>query len=216
MRFVSKSAKTIALICAAMAFATVHASAQDFFSFFGGNDRPAPQERSYPRLPFADDRGYDYSPRTDRAPARQRSSGQAFCVRTCDGRFFPIGSTDGTSRVATCKSQCPSSETKIYYGGTIENAATDNGKSYADLPNAFRYRNEIVSGCTCNGKDQFGLAPIKIEDDPTVRKGDIVAGKDGLMITRRSDDRGATLESTPASRSLRDRYARVPVLASDN
>ena len=45
------------------------------------------------------------------------------------------------------------------------------GKPYSELPNAFRYRNEIVAGCTCNGKDQFGLAPVKIENDPTLAQG---------------------------------------------
>ena len=59
-------------------------------------------------------------------------------------------------------------------------------KPYSELPNAFRYRNELVAGCTCNGKDQIGLAPVKIEDDPTLRKGDIVAGENGLLVAGRS------------------------------
>ncbi len=59
-------------------------------------------------------------------------------------------------------------------------ASTEGGKSYSDLPNAFRYRKELVAGCTCNGKDPTGLAAIKIDDDKTLRKGDIVAGFNGL------------------------------------
>ena len=61
-----------------------------------------------------------------------------------------------------------------------------NGKPYSELPNAFRYRNELVAGCTCNGKDPVGLASVKIENDPTLRKGDIVAGDDGLMVAGRA------------------------------
>ena len=92
-------------------------------------------------------------------------------------------------------------------------AATETGKPYSELPNAFRYRNEIVAGCTCNGKDQIGLAPVKIEDDPTLRKGDIVAGADGLMVAGHgADRRGASLNFSPASESVR---ARVPVVASE-
>ena len=50
----------------------------------------------------------------------------------------------------------------------------------------FAIATTLVAGCTCNGKDQIGLAPVKIEDDPTLRKGDIVAGEDGLMVAGRS------------------------------
>ena len=79
---------------------------------------------------------------------------QAYCVRTCDGRYFPIAASDSQSRAASCSSFCPASETKVVYGSNIDNAATENGKPYSELPNAFRYRNELVAGCTCNGKDQ--------------------------------------------------------------
>ena len=109
---------------------------------------------------------------------------------------------DGQSRAASCNSFCPASETKVVYGSSIDHAATENGKPYSELPNAFRYRNELVAGCTCNGKDQLGLAPVKIEDDPTLRKGDIVAGANGLVVAARaSDRRGASLNFSPASAS---------------
>jgi hypothetical protein len=104
----------------------------------------------------------------------------------------------------------------LVYGSNIDDAATESGKPYSELPNAFRYRNEIVAGCTCNGKDQIGLAPVKIENDPTLRKGDIVAGPGGLMVAGRSADRrGASLNFSPASESVRSRYQRVPVVASE-
>lgn len=97
----------------------------------------------------------------------------------------------------------------------IDNSATEDGKPYSELPNAFRYRDEIVSGCTCNGKDPVGLAAVKIEDDPTLRKGDIVAGKDGLMSVSRPDRRGASLNFTPAPERIRAKYERAPVLARE-
>jgi len=152
----------------------------------------------------------------DPRPRVAYSGGQAYCVRTCDGRYFPITASDNQSRAASCNSFCPASETKVVYGSTIDNAAMENGKPYSELPNAFRYRNEIVAGCTCNGKDQFGLAPVKIENDPTLRKGDIVAGTDGLMVASHgADRRGASLNFSPVSGALRARYPRVPVVASD-
>ena len=123
-------------------------------------------------------------------------------MRTCDGRYFPIAATGNQSKAASCNSFCPASETRVVYGSNIDNAVTESGKPYSELPNAFRYRNELVAGCTCNGKDPAGLASVKIEDDPTLRKGDIVAGSGGLMVAGRgADRRGASLASLARSRS---------------
>ena len=91
----------------------------------------------------------------------------------------------------------------------------ENGKPYSELPNAFRYRNEIVAGCTCNGKDAMGLAQVKIESDPTLRSGDIVAGANGLMVANKSDRRGASLEFSPASEKIKARYRHPPVVAKE-
>ena len=138
-------------------------------------------------------------------------------MRTCDGRYFPIPDPTTPSRAATCSNFCPASETRVVYGGNIDNAATENGKPYSELPNAFRYRNEIVAGCTCNGKDPVGLASVKIEDDPTLRKGDIVAGEHGLVVAGRSADRrGASLNFSPAPDRIRAKYSRVPVVAGSS
>jgi hypothetical protein len=137
-------------------------------------------------------------------------------VRGCDGRYFPISAADNQSRAASCNSFCPASDTKVVYGSSIDNAVTESGKPYSELPNAFRYRNEMVTGCTCNGKDQVGLAPVKIENDPTLRKGDIVSGSNGLMVAGRSaDKRGASLNLSPASNAVRAHYQRVPIVASE-
>jgi hypothetical protein len=156
-------------------------------------------------------------PRNERGRSRVISyGGQAFCVRTCDGRYFPVSGSDSQSRAASCSSFCPASDTKVVYGSNIDDAATEGGKPYSELPNAFRYRDELVAGCTCNGKDQIGLAPVRIEDDPTVRKGDLVAGLQGLMVAGRSaDKRGASLNFSPASKSVLSRYQHVPVVARE-
>jgi hypothetical protein len=199
-----------ALMCAS-ALAPA-AQAQDFFSaLFGGMGRA---RGPYISLPFANNDG---SMPVQRGETRRYGGGgQAFCVRTCDGRYFPVTASDNASRAASCNSFCPASDTTVFYGSSIDNAAAETGKSYSELPNAFRYRNEIVAGCTCNGKDQIGLAPVKIEDDPTLRKGDIVAGENGLLVASRSaDKRGAELNFSPASDKVRAKYERVPVVARE-
>ena len=137
-------------------------------------------------------------------------------MRTCDGRYFPLQATGNETRAASCNSFCPASETKVVYGSNIDNATTDAGKPYSELPNAFRFRNEIVAGCTCTGKSETGLAPVKIEDDPTLRSGDIVAGADGLVVARKAGDRrGVSMNFTPAPQHVSARVQGAPVLASD-
>jgi Protein of unknown function (DUF2865) len=196
---------------------TPAAHAQDFFSaLFGGLSRRAPQQQPYVSMPFANEDGSIPAQRGDKQPRYAGGGGQAFCVRTCDGRYFPIAASDNASKAASCNSFCPASETKVVYGSNIDGAATDTGKRYSELPNAFRYRTEMVAGCTCNGKDPTGLAAVTIEDDPTLRKGDIVAGANGLVVAGRSADRrGAELNFSPASDRVRAKYERAPVVASE-
>jgi Protein of unknown function (DUF2865) len=217
---VMRSAKAAA---AAMAVATLAlglappAQAEDFLSalfraFSGGRVR-AP---AMVPMPFAGESDQVFLPGEHSGPRFTYGGGQAFCVRTCDGRYFPLAASVRESQAASCNNFCPASQTEVVYGSNIDNAATETGQPYSELPNAFRYRDEIVAGCTCNGRDQIGLAPVKIEDDPTLRRGDIVAGADGLMVAgRRADQRGASLNFSPAPDRLRAKYGQVPVVARE-
>lgn len=205
-------AAAVALL-ATSALPTSSARAEDFFSaLFGafGGRRAAPPPI---RVPFPD----DDMPRSDAPRSRVYGGGTAYCVRGCDGRYFPAQGADNESKAQSCKSFCPTSETTLVYGANIDDATTTSGKSYSDLPNAFRYRKEIVQGCTCNGKTSVGLAPVKVEDDPTLRKGDIVAGADGLVVANRSagDRRGVAVNFSPLPESLRAKFRHVPVVARE-
>jgi hypothetical protein len=204
-----------AALLSCVAALTPAARAEDFlsalFGAFGGHRVHVP---SMP-LPFANE-GEVNAPASPAEVRPRFAGGQAYCVRTCDGRYFPITGPGNESRAAACNSFCPASETKLVYGSNIDSAATEAGKPYSELPNAFRYRNEVVAGCTCNGKDQFGLAKIRIEDDPTLRKGDLVASANGLLVAGRgADQRGAAMNFSPAPRQLNARYQHVPVVASE-
>jgi hypothetical protein len=213
---VSRSAKRLAwgaAIFSVVSTLAPAAQAEDFFSaLFGGFGGGRRHAQPYISLPFSSDGGPVAAP----IERPRYGGGLAYCVRTCDGRYFPVTASDNASRAASCNSFCPASETKVVYGSNIDNAATENGKPYSELPNAFRYRNELVAGCTCNGKDQIGLAPVKIENDPTLRKGDIVAGENGLVAAGRSADRrGASLDFSPVSDRVRAKYSRAPVVAQE-
>ena len=214
---------------------TSMAQAQDFFGLFGGFGYRPRQPMTQPPTPLG------YRPQPPMSPPPYGSEGhegqmigpegevlvrprpayaypggsQAYCVRTCDGRHFPITSSGNQSKASSCSNLCPAAETRVVYGSSIDDAVTEGGKPYSELPNAYRYRDELVKGCTCNGKDPAGLASIRIEDDPTLRKGDIVASGNGLMVAGRgADRRGASLNLSPAPQSVRSHYRRVPIVAA--
>lgn len=185
----------------------------DFLSaLFGalGARPPVPPPPRMP-LPFAEDGQPSKDAR--RAPASY-GTGQAWCVRRCDGRYFPI---NGPDKVGACNRFCPASKTDVVYGSDIDRATTADGQPYSELPNAFRYRNEMIAGCTCTGA-ATGLAAISIENDPTLRKGDIVARPDGLMVAGRNagkNDSAAMNFSPMSPRTIRAHFKQVPVVASE-
>ncbi|MES2751609.1 MAG: DUF2865 domain-containing protein, partial [Pseudomonadota bacterium] len=191
--FLNYRIAAVVLVLAASFAVAPTAHARDFFtSFFGGMMNDNGHARA-PSTPFAPEFGDPAQPkRVDVYGGRYGGGSTAFCVRTCDGRYFPLTATKGQSRADACKSFCPASDTKVVLGSDIDNAATETGKPYSALPNAFKYRNELVAGCTCNGKTSAGLALVKIEDDPTLRKGDIVAGPNGLMVASGNKNRSAS------------------------
>jgi Protein of unknown function (DUF2865) len=132
------------------------------------------------------------------------------------GRFFPLMSANNATPVETCNAMCPAAKTRVFHGGSEIGSATDaNGARYSSLEQAFTYRKTIVPGCSCNGKDAFGLAPVDVMADPTLRTGDIVATSDGLKAfeggrseAHKTADFTPAQNSTRVSGSVRDRLSR--------
>jgi hypothetical protein len=203
------------LVAGSLLLASAPAQAGFFERLFDGLDRAF---RAPERLPdavreFAD----PIEPRSERPldPSGQAMGGpaRAFCVRTCDGHFFPVRAHPGLSAAEACHAFCPASQTAVFAGGSIDYAVAPNGSRYGDLPNAFAYRKHLVAGCTCNGRDQFGLAHIDINNDPTLRPGDVVsAGKNMVAFTGRQNQ---TAQFTPAgnySRFSRDHRGQLSAM----
>jgi hypothetical protein len=154
----------------------VSASAQGLFDFFfGGPRRQGPPSSA---SSYADPN----SPTGGRESAPQSSGGGvAFCVRLCDGRYFPIQRASGANPAQVCGSFCPAARTKVFNGSTIDYASASDGQRYKDMTNAFAYRDKTVADCTCNGKDPYGLVTADAHNDPTLRQGDIVATEQGFV-----------------------------------
>ncbi len=138
-----------------------------------------------------------------RAPARAESTpAGANCVRVSDGFHFPVQAHAGVSAAEACHALCPASETKLYSGGAIDNAVARDGSRYADLDTAFLYRKQLVAGSTCNGRDAFGLARVDVNTDPTLRPGDIVATKSGLLAVTSMKDKVAEFAPMGTDRAV--------------
>ena len=194
----------VAVMAAALAVAAPQpAAAQNVFQrIFGGLfHSPAPGQA--PGQPPAEARAFD-NPFTALAraidpPRREDSStgpATAFCVRTCDGFHFQVRANAGASTAQMCHAFCPGSDTRLYVGSNIDYATTNDGSRYADLGTAHEYQKQLVAGCTCNGRNPFGLAHIDVDTDPTLRPGDVVATKNGLMAVTGTKDK--TAEFSPA------------------
>jgi len=152
-----------------------------FDMFFGGAQkqqaRQAPPQASFFADPFAHNQ-----PAPQPAPQqRVAGSGPAFCVRSCDGKYFPLTMRGNASPVQTYQAFCPASVTKVFYGSTIDGATASNGERYADSENAYAYRKALRADCTCNGRDTAGLASVDLMLDTSLRPGDVIATTDGLV-----------------------------------
>ncbi|QPF88384.1 DUF2865 domain-containing protein [Bradyrhizobium genosp. L] len=158
-------------------------SAEGLFDlFFGGaqkqQSRQAPPQANF----FADPFGNNQQPERPAAPvARVAGSGPAFCVRSCDGKYFPLTMRGNATPVQMCQAFCPATPTKVYYGSNIDSASSSTGARYADSESAYAYRKELHADCTCNGRDPAGLAPVDLALDTSLRAGDVIATTDGLV-----------------------------------
>ncbi len=81
---------------------------------------------------------------------------RTMCVRLCDGFYFPISFDVRRESFyrdnRACMKRCDGKARLFYYpssGGSIEKMIDLSGRSYRALPNAFRYRKSLVSGCAC-------------------------------------------------------------------
>lgn len=178
--------------------------AQEFAHEIMSGGRMNSQASSSSRLlAYGGDEQATFPPRASHRARSPDLRTAAYCVRSCDGRYFPAPSVDKNSVAESCKNLCPSGETQVFYGSSIDGAHSPKGQAYSDLPNAFRYRKELVAGCTCNGKDVVGLASIKPEDDDTLRRGDMLATADGMKVVRRIVDGEPQLAATSSPISSR-------------
>src|ERR1700687_4373006 len=157
------------------------ASAEGLFDFFfGGAQKQQQHQAPSPANFFADPFGLNQQPAPTAPRPVASGSGPAFCVRSCDGRYFPL-TRGNASPVQMCQAFCPASPTRVFFGSNIDGATSASGERYADSENAFAYRKALRADCTCNGRDAAGLAPVALTLDTSLRQGDVIATTNGLV-----------------------------------
>ncbi len=73
-----------------------------------------------------------------------------------------------------------------------------SGQAYTALPNAFRYRKEIVAGCSCRRPGQSWADALKNADDSsTLESGDIVVTDQNAKALSQPKPSGKPAASTP-------------------
>ena len=128
------------------------------------------------------------------------------CVRACDGYYFPISYSTLPNRFAddarACQRLCPAAEAELYSfrnpGEDMEQAVSVSGQPYTALPNAFRYRKEIIAGCSCRRPGQSWADALKNADDSsTLESGDIVVTDQNAKALSQPKPSGKPGASTP-------------------
>ena len=213
--------KTLGLLVAAIAAMTVAApiapASAQVFDFLFAQRRPAPPPSASAYTdPYPQFSPFGIRPAEPERRAAPSGGSVAYCVRLCDGRYFPIQRSSGADPTQVCNSFCPATKTKIFSGSGIDHSIARDGGRSGDLENAFAYRDRVVADCSCNGKDAFGLVTTSAADDPTLRHGDVVATDNGFVAYtggRRRSAEFTPIESyTGFSSELRARLEGIKIV----
>ena len=164
----------VAGIIGSVALAPERSSAEGLLDFFFGGGQKQQHQTSF----FANI--FNNNPQPTPPGPIVASSGPAFCVRSCDGKYFPLVG-GAASPAQMCQAFCPASPTKVFFGSRIDSAYAASGERYTDSETAFAYRKALRADCTCNGHNPGGLAPVDLTLDGSLRPGDIFATADGLV-----------------------------------
>jgi hypothetical protein len=212
--FIRKTACAALLSAAAV---SSPAQAGLFDVLFG--DRSPPRPATYDRLPPPAPILYSPTPRTARspglpgnlsrvdAPARRGAArvvtlgtgGQAFCVRACDGYYFPLptGMGQGTE-TELCSTACPGTQVEVFRSrsGGIDKAVSGRGSSYSETARAFAYRKASIPACGCRKPASYAEWAARLLVDPTLRAGDLIVNETGASVVASTARPGTPLKTS--------------------
>jgi hypothetical protein len=181
--------------------------------FLFGPDEPAPrssaplpqrQRRAKPQNGAIGDVRFGKPGLSGGSGFSSEPSAGGFCVRTCDGYYFPLIKSTRATRQQSCELACPSAPMEIYDGSTIESARNSKGQRYSALPVAFAFRDKATGRCACNDpRTSQSFFEKTARNDPTLQSGDVVVETDGAFVY--SGAKLVPLSNAAMSTTLRDR-----------
>jgi hypothetical protein len=150
-------------------------------------------------------------------PRRDSGTYRTLCVRSCDGYYFPISFSTTRQHLAedevTCQQLCPGGGDLYYHSVRSEGPEqmrSMKGDAYADLENAFRYRDVLDQSCTCGtsagapiSTPADALTVASVEPAPVPRSRPAPGADPETMLNRLGDlsfDVGGRAEATASVR----------------
>jgi hypothetical protein len=169
---------------ASLFMASAPAVAEDLLDFlFGPEQEAAPQRET--RTPSGDVR---FGPKR---PVKKPGGGGGrgathvggYCVRTCDGYFFPLIKSSRATRQQSCNFACPSATVEIYDGANIETSRNARGETYKSLLESVAGRADASARCSCNDPlTSAAYSRDAARTDPTLQTGDFVIEDEGPLV----------------------------------
>jgi hypothetical protein len=154
----------------------------------------------------------------------QSSGFRTLCVRVCDGFYFPISFQAPQSRFRDdeqiCQRTCPAAEVMLFShrnpGEDVAQAVSISGRLYTELPQAFKYRTEFNSACSCRRAGQSWAEALGQMRDTTLERGDIVVtGERAKAMSQPLPAQGRPLRQDSRSAAPAPQPAPVPVAPAD-
>ncbi len=158
--------------------------------------------------------GQQSQPQQQSRSSNKGPKARNFCVRTCDGYFFPLDGMQNKgedARRSACNTACPGAETALYTtrpGEEIDAARTvGDSRRYGELEVAFMHRLKLVEGCTCRRPNN--ASPVEAaRNDDTLRRGDIIVTETGMEVYQGSSQFVDYREADSIGRSMREALTR--------
>jgi hypothetical protein len=158
-----------------------------------------------------------------------RGGSQAICVRSCDGGFFPLHvsarNADPSYLANLCQALCPGAEVGVYTRppfSEIDKAVSleDGLTTYAELPNAKKFRTSYDASCSCKPPQQTWVEALAGAERilGEGRRGDILVTQESSErlsqakpeVRSKNAGRGASESSAAPRQNTGDRMPSAP------
>ncbi|WP_406856366.1 DUF2865 domain-containing protein [Alsobacter sp. KACC 23698] len=127
------------------------------------------------------------------------TGGQAYCVRECDGYYFPLPAGGGrAAETELCSMACPGAQVEVFRsrGGGIDAAVSGSGQSYSETARAFAYRKASIPACGCRKPSSYAEWAARLLLDPTLRAGDLIVHETGASVVASTARPGTPLKTS--------------------